>query len=306
MTTKQSSLKNILLLLLTAMIWGSGFVAQSAGMEHVGPYTFLAARSYLGGLVVAVFLLLRQKGRPCGERTAGGRKTLLLGGVCCGAALFVASALQQIGIMYTSVGKSGFLTAMYILIVPFLSLLLFRRRLPALIWVCVGLSLVGMYLLCLSGPVGFTFGDLLVLLCAVGYSVHILVIDRFSPRTDPVLLSCIQFFVCAILSTVPALLLEQPAPAALGSAWVTVGYAGVCSSGVAYTLQVVAQRDCDPTVCSLVLCLESVFAALFGWLLLGQGLSVREALGCALMFAAIVLSQLPDRKNAVSSPKTGK
>ena len=295
---KPSSPRNILLLLLTAMIWGSAFVAQSAGMDYVGPYTFLAFRSYLGGAVLVIYLLLT-RGKPSGtEIPPQDRKTLMLGGICCGAVLFVASALQQIGVMYTTVSKSGFLTAMYILIVPFLSLLLFRRRLPGLIWVCVGLSLAGMYLLCLSGPVGFTFGDGMVLLCAVGYSVHILVVDRFSSKADPVLLSCIQFFVCAVMSTVPMLVWEHPAPTDIAPAWLTVGYAGIFSSGVGYTLQTVAQRDCDPTICSLVLCLESVFSALFGWLLLGQGLSLRESAGCVLMFAAIVLSQLP-RKSAV-------
>ena len=293
---KTSSPKNVLLLLLTAMIWGSAFVAQSVGMDYVGPYAFLALRSYLAGLVLVVYLLITGRGKSKEAAAPQNRKQRIFGGICCGAALCVASLLQQIGIMYTTVGKSGFLTAMYVIIVPFLSLILFRKRLPGLIWVCVALSLAGMYLLCLSGPVGFTYGDLMVLLCAAAFSVHILVIDHFSPRVDPVRLSCIQFFVCAIMSTVPMLLLEHPNPSAIASAWVTIGYAGILSSGVGYTLQIVAQRNCDPTVASIVMCLESVFSALFGWVLLHQALSGREILGCVLMFAAIVLSQLPERK----------
>lgn len=289
---KHTSVRTIFLLLLASMIWGSAFVAQSVGMDYVGPFTFLAARSYLGFAVLAAFLVFRDRhqGFGFGKKPA---PALLWGSICCGTALFGASILQQIGIQFTTVGKAGFLTSLYVILVPFLALLVFRRTLPGQLWVCAGLSLAGMYLLCLTGPVGFTRGDWLILLCAVGFAVQILVIDRFAPMTDPVKLSCGQFLVVALLSTLPALVLERPGPAVLAQAWTSIAYAGILSSGVAYTLQVVAQRDCDPTVCSLVMCLESVFSALFGWLLLGQVLSLREALGCALMFAAIVLSQLP-------------
>lgn len=289
---KASPLRSILLLLLASMIWGSTFVAQSVGMDHVGPFTFLAARNYLGFGVLALYLALRDRGRGFGFG-AKPAPALRQGSLACGAALFAAAIFQQIGIQYTTVGKSGFLTAMYVIFVPFLALLVLRRRMPGQIWFCAGLSVAGMYLLCLSGPVGFTRGDWLTLLCAVGFAVQILLIDRFSPRTDPVKLACGQFLVTALLSTLPALVLEHPHPAGLAQAWVSITYAGILSSGVAFTLQAVAQRNCDPTVSSLVMCLESVFSALFGWLLLGQRLSPRELLGCAFMFIAIVLSQLP-------------
>ena len=288
---KQSPLKNILMLLLAAMIWGSAFVAQSKGMDYVGPFTFQAARSYLGGGVLLIFLLLR-RGKT--QNTAPDQnRTLAVGSLCTGAALFAAAMFQQAGLQYTTVGKAGFLTALYVIIVPFLALLLYHRGLPAQIWFCAGLSVAGMYLLCLSGPVGFTKGDWLMLASALGFGVQILVIDHFSPMVDPVKLACGEFLVCAVLSTGPALALEHPTVPLLGAAWQSIAYAGVLSSGVAYTLQMVAQRDCDPTVCSLVMCLESVFSALFGWVLLGQSLNGREMIGCLLMFAAIALSQIP-------------
>ena len=297
---KKTPLSNILMLFLAALIWGSAFVAQSVGMDYVGPFTFLAARSYLGFGVLAVFIAARDRGHGFGF---GAKPPLALrrGSLLCGLALFGASLSQQIGIQYTTVGKSGFLTALYVLFVPFLALLVYRKALPGQIWFCAGLSVAGMYLLCLTGATGFSRGDWLTLLCALGFAVQILLVDRFSPRTDPVKLACGQFLVTALLSTLPALALEHPTAAVLSRAWISIAYAGIFSSGVAFTLQVVAQRDSDPTVCSLIMCLESVFSALFGALLLGQHLTPREILGCALMFAAIALSQipLPRRRNFV-------
>lgn len=294
---KKATFQQVSLLLLTAMIWGGAFVAQSVGLDYVGPFTINAVRFLIGGLVLIPCIAVMERlqdGR--GERRdRGSRRDLLLGGLCCGLALCVASNLQQIGIAYTTVGKAGFLTALYVVIVPFLGLL-FGKRLPPVIWVCVALALGGLYLLCMTGIEGLGKGDLLVLLCALAFSVHILVVDHFSSRVDPVRLSCVQFLVSGLVSAVPMLAMEQPAVSAILGAWQPILYAGVLSCGVAYTLQAVAQRDCDPTVCSLVLCLESVFSVLFGWLLLGQALSAREWLGCALMFAAIVLAQLPEHR----------
>ena len=225
----------------------------------------------------------------------GGRRTLLVGGVMCGAALFMASSLQQIGIQYTSVGKAGFITACYIVLVPLLGLLL-GKRCGVSVLAAVGLALVGLYLLCVTEALSVGMGDWLMLGCALMFSVHILVIDFFAPRADGVALSCIQFFVCALLSAVPALALERPSMAGLAAAWVPVLYAGVLSSGVGYTLQVIGQRGMNPTVASLILSLESCVSVLAGWLLIGERLTGRELTGCAVMFAAIVLAQLPRRE----------
>ena len=293
-------LRNSLLLLLTATIWGVAFVAQSVGMDYVGPFTFLFARSVIGGVVLLpVVAVLHRAGpghasaAPTDRRRA--RNILLLGGVCCGAALCFASVLQQAGLLYTTVGKSGFLTACYILIVPLLSLLLFRRRCGRLVWCGVALALLGLYFLCLTDGLPINFGDLLTLACALLFSVHILVIDYFSPRTDGVKISCIQFFVCAIIAGAGMLLFEQPSLTALLAAWKPVLYAGALSSGVGYTLQIIGQKGMNPTVASLIMSMESVISVLAGWVILGQALSARELLGCVLMFAAIVLAQLPDQ-----------
>lgn len=300
---KQNNRKSLVLLLLTSMIWGAAFVAQSVGMDHVGPWTFLSLRSLLGGLILipGVWLLDGLKGkaaRPANFLTgdAGEGKELLKGGICAGAVLCGASALQQIGLLYTTAGKAGFLTALYILFVPFLGVVLLKQRLPKTIWFCVLLAVVGMALLCLNGGLALELGDGLELLCALVFSLHILVLDHFAPKVDPVRLSCLQFFVCGALAAAPMVLVERPEPAMLLNAWAPILYAGLLSSGVGYTLQAVAQRDCDPTLASLVMCLESVFSVLFGWLLLGQRLSPRELVGCMLMFVAIALANLPAKE----------
>lgn len=305
---KHTDFKNLLLLLLTAMIWGAAFVAQSAGMDYVGPFTFLFSRSILGGifLLPCIRLLDRLKGTEHlsadnATRHVGNKNMLLIGGICSGIVLMIASSLQQIGILYTSVGKAGFLTAMYVIIVPFLGVVLLHRRLEKRIWLCVVLAVCGMALLCLSGSLRLQLGDGLELLCALAFSVHILVLDHFTPKVDPVRLSCVQFWVCGILSAIPMLLLEKPSFSVILAAWLPITYAGILSSGVAYTLQAIAQKKCDPTIASLIMCLESVFSAVFGWLLLHQVLSLREILGCLLMFAAIVLANLPKKNKARQS-----
>lgn len=308
-------LKQSLLLLLAATIWGIAFVAQSAGMEYVGPYTFNCIRSILGGLVLIPVILVmdrakaREKGeagnRPDHARKSRERKVLLTGGVCCGVALCLASNFQQLGIQYTTVGKAGFITACYIVIVPFLGLL-FGKKVSAFVWGAVVLAVAGLYRLCMSGGEGIggiNQGDLLVLVCAFLFSIHILVIDHFSPLTDGVKMSCIQFFVCGIICAVPALLFEHPTISALLAAWGPVLYAGVFSCGVGYTLQVVGQKDMNPTVASLILSLESCISVLAGWVLLGQKLSLRELAGCVLMFAAILLAQLPAGKKTAPAGK---
>lgn len=323
MIMKKTSLWNPMLLFLTAVIWGVAFVAQSVGMEYVGPFTFSCTRCMIGGLVLipCIALLDRLKkmeepgrkgtrdplsteegarkctdpeGRP-GEAAAQEKRTLLTGGICCGTALCVASNLQQFGIQYTSVGKAGFITAMYIVLVPLLGIFL-KKTIGLRVWLSVALAVAGLYLLCITEGFSVGFGDLLVLICAFVFSIHILVIDYFSPKVDGVRMSCIQFFVCGLLSGVCMLIWETPDIHAILQAWVPILYAGVLSCGVAYTLQIVGQKGMNPTVASLILSLESVVSVLAGWLLLGQKLSVRELSGCGLMLVAIILAQLPQKE----------
>ena len=220
---------------------------------------------------------------------------MLLGGISCGAVLFAASSLQQVGIQYTTVGKAGFITACYIIIVPVCGVFLHKKT-GVKVWIAAGLSLAGLYLLCITEKFTVGKGDLLVFLCALVFSLHILVIDYFSPKADGVKMSCIQFFVCGILSVVPMFILETPQLGAVVKSWAPVLYAGVLSSGVAYTFQIVGQKNVNPAIASLILSLESCFSVLAGWVILKENLSAKEAAGCVLMFAAIVLAQLPDRK----------
>ena len=290
--------KNLSILFLTAFIWGTAFVAQSVGMDHIGPFAFNAARSFVGGValipVILVFERFKSPEQKQAEKTD--RRPLLLGGLCCGLALGVASCLQQVGIKYTTVGKAGFITAMYIVIVPILGLFL-GKKVGFKLWVSVVIAIAGLYLLCMSGSFSLQKGDLLVILCAFAFSVHIMVIDHFSPMADGVKMSCLQFFVAGLLSlAVMAFAEGAPAAGDLLRSWVPVLYCGVLSSGVAYTLQIIGQKGVNPTIASLVLSLESVISVLAGWVVLHQSMTGRELLGCLLMFAAIVLAQLPDRE----------
>ena len=294
---KQKRLGGSLLLTATALIWGVSFVAQSVSAELVGPFTFNAVRTLLGGLVLILWLLAGKGKKTQRERSKGESRQLIAGGVCCGLALCAASNLQQIGIAYTTVGKAGFITAMYIVIVPVFGLFLGRR--PGLFaWGGVAFGVMGLYFLCMTESFSVGRGDLCVMACALVFAVHILLIDYFSPRTDSIKLSCVQFLVCSLVSGVFALAWEEIKLSALLSAWAPILYAGVLSCGVGYTLQAVGQKSLDPTVASLILSLESVFSALAGFVLLGQRLTVRELLGCLFMSAAIVLAQLPARKKA--------
>lgn len=299
------SVRNSLLLLLTATIWGVAFVAQSVSMDYIGGFTFNAIRNLMGSvtLLPVIWVLGRTKSTGAkAEASPAERKTLLTGGICCGILLCLASNFQQFGIKYTTVGKAGFITACYIIIVPILGIFL-KKKCSSFIWIAVILSLCGLYLLCLTPGEGFTIGngELLVLICAVLFSLHILVIDHFSPLVDGVKMSCIQFLVCGILSGIPALLFESPDLSGILAAKIPLLYAGVLSCGVAYTLQIVGQKNMNPTVASLILSLESCISVIAGWLILGQSLSGREILGCVLMFGAIILAQLPQKKAACNT-----
>lgn len=299
MKTQQTSLGNSLLLLLTAAIWGVAFVAQSVGMDYVGPFTFNAVRCIIGAIVLLpVIWFFNRKKQPKESSEQGqktDRKTLLLGGISCGIALCLASNFQQLGIQYTTVGKAGFITACYIVIVPILGIFL-KKKCSPFVWVAVGMALIGLYLLCITDGFSIGKGDLLVLICAFLFSFHILIIDYFSPKADGVKMSCIQFLVCGILSGIPALLLENPQISSILAAWMPVLYAGIFSCGVAYTLQIIGQKNMNPTIASLILSLESCISVLAGWIILGQSLSAREILGCVIMFCAIILAQLPQKE----------
>ncbi len=295
----KTQLKNSLLLLLAATIWGFAFVAQSVGMDYVGPFTFNMTRNLIGGLVLIPCIFLLKKCTPTESIKAESKRTsdklVWIGGLCCGLCLAVASSLQQFGILYTTVGRAGFITACYIVLVPIINLIFFKKKCTSLIWFSVVLSVAGLYLLCMQGTFAIGKGELLVMLCAVAFSVHILVIDHFAPFVDCVKMSCIQFFVCGLACAIPAFLFETPQLSGILQAWLPILYAGVLSSGVAYTLQIVGQKNMNPTVASLLLSMESCFSVLAGWLLLQQKLSAKELFGCVLMFVAIILAQMPSR-----------
>lgn len=295
---KRMQFGKMFMLLLTATIWGTAFVAQSVGMDYVEPFTFTFVRNIIGGVVLIPCIWFLKKWKDKNETSieeaakVSVTKTELIGGICCGTALFFASNLQQIGIVYTTVGKAGFITALYVVIVPIIGIF-FKKRVSILVWICVVLSVVGLYLLCITeSSFSLNLGDFLTLLCAVMFSVHIMIIDYFSPKGDGVVMSCIQFFTCGLFSAIAMFFVENPQIENILAAWLPIVYAGVFSSGIAYTLQVVAQKDMNPTIASLILCLESVVSAVAAWLILHEAMTTRELIGCGLMFAAIVMANL--------------
>ena len=291
----KQQIKSSLILLLTATIWGVAFVAQSVGMEYIGPFTFNAIRCVLGGLVLIPVILVLKKKKEIGaeNQEKEDKKTLWAGGIACGVILCIASNLQQFGIMEASVGKSGFFTVLYIVMIPVIGIFIGKR--PGIkLWFCVALAVVGMYLLCMKdGSFTIERADIMLLLCALAFSFHILVVDYFSPKVDGVKMSCIQFFVCGVLSAVGMLFTETPDISNIQAAWLPLLYAGLLSCGVGYTLQIVGQKGINPVIASLIMSLESVISALAGWVILGQVLSPKEILGCVLMFVAIIITQIP-------------
>ena len=291
----KQQIKSSLILLLTATIWGVAFVAQSVGMEYIGPFTFNAIRCVLGGMVLIPVILVLKKKKETGaeNQEKEDKKTLWMGGIACGVILCIASNLQQFGIMEASVGKSGFFTALYIVMIPVIGIFIGKR--PGIkLWFCVALAVVGMYLLCMKdGSFTIERADIMLLLCALAFSFHILVVDYFSPKVDGVKMSCIQFFVCGVLSAVGMLFTETPDISNIQAAWLPLLYAGLLSCGVGYTLQIVGQKGINPVIASLIMSLESVISSLAGWVILGQVLSPKEILGCVLMFVAIIITQIP-------------
>lgn len=329
----KTQLRNTLLLVLGATIWGLAFVAQSVGSDYVGAYTFLAARSWLACAFLMTWILVRyagecrrqmQTGTVCiaqenadkmaaehaakaGQRCSSvsarpalwkNPKQLILGGIFCGVFLFSASAAQQMGIGNTdTTAKAGFVTALYVVLVPIMQTLGGRKK-GLHLWLCVVVSLAGLYLLCLAGKeeLRFTGGEWQLLLCALLFTFQILSVDRYSPLVDVIQLSFAEFLVTAVLATIGMLWRETPDWQAVKAAGIAIAYCGFLSSGVAYTLQIIGQRDLDPTIASLAMCLESVFSALGGFVILHQHLMPQELLGCVLMFAAIVGAQFPGRQ----------
>ena len=294
------TLRGSVLLTLTALIWGCAFVAQSTAMDHVGPFSYQAVRSFIAGaaLLSASFLqnAVRRKRGVYTKPSREDLRRLAAGGLVCGTALGIASNLQQLGIKFTTAGKAGFITAMYIIFVPLLGLLLFHRKPPLNVWAGVAAAVVGLYLLC-GGGLSVSAGDLCVLACSLGFAVHIICCGHFAEGCDCIALSGLQFIVCGTVSSVLVLVFEADGLSSLAGglydARFSVLYAGVVSSGVGYTLQLLGQRDVSPTVSSLLMSLESVFAAAAGVLLLNESLSAAELAGCALMLAAVVTAQLP-------------
>lgn len=301
---KSKQIRNSFLLVLAAFIWGVAFVAQTTGSEHIGPYTFVSVRNLIAAVVLLPVIKVIDKVNPSPRKPREKLDyiSLMKGGCFCGAALFIASVLQQIGIwMGVPAGKAGFLTACYILLVPILGLFL-KKKCGLNIWIGVAFTLVGLYLLCMNGRLSLQFRDSLVLMCALCFSVQILLVDHFSPLVDGVRLSAVQFLSCGIIGLLPMFFLEmKPWEGGMAAwisgfgtweAWIPLLYAAVFSSGVAYTLQIVGQEGLNPTIASLLMSLESVFSVLAGWMILGQKLSRKELGGCVLIFIAVVIAQI--------------
>lgn len=281
----------ILSLLSATVIWGSAFIAQSVGMDYIEPFTFQTVRCFLAVpfLLPVIFIFDRDK-QNYFKNWLDPR--LWKAGILCGMALFVAAGLQQVGLVYTSAGKAGFITAMYIVLVPILGL--FFRRIPSpTAWASVGLAVAGLYLLSCVGVAEVNIGDLCLMGCALGFAVQITIVDRMASELDGLRLNCIQSFVCAALSAVMMCLTEQPRIENIAACWLPLGYAGVLSMGVAYSLQIIGQKHVEPTPASLIMSLESVFAVLCGWLFLQETMASHEIIGCTLVFAAVILSQIP-------------
>ena len=316
---KTHKLRNTFFLFLTAMIWGAAFVAQSVSMDYIGPFTFICLRSVIGGLflipVIIVLDGIRRKSQNESanvvssentlhniemdiekeekQRLSWKNKQLIEGGIVCGILLFFANCFQQTGIQYTTVGKAGFITTFYIIIVPLIGLF-FKKYCGILTWIGVVIALAGLYFLCITQKLTIQRGDALILCCSVLYAGQILAIDHYNPFVDGVKMSCIQFLTGGVLGAVFMFLFEHPTVAMILSAAGPILYTGIMSTGVGYTLQIVGQKGLNPTVAALILSLESVFSALSGYVFLHQVLTTRELIGCVLMFIAIVLAQLPD------------
>lgn len=296
----KNKLRGTLSLLIATVIWGSAFIAQSVGMDYIGPFTFQTMRSVLAVpfLIIIIFLIERS---PANTLRKWLDPKLWKAGLPCGIALFIAAGLQQLGIVHTSAGKAGFITAMYIVLVPILGIFL-RKKPPFTAWISVALAVVGLYLLSCVGVTQVNIGDLYLLGCALGYAVQITLVDHLGSEVDGLRLNCVQSLFCGIFSGVVMLVTEEPNLGNIIACWIPLVYAGIFSLGIAFSLQIIGQKHLEPTPAALIMSLESVFAVLFGWLLLHERLSNAELWGCVLVFGAVILSQIPVKKtSAVSS-----
>lgn len=298
----KTQLKANILLLLTAAIWGLAFVAQKVGAEHVGAFTYNGIRFALGSIsLIPLILFLNKKKRENEETQNNDRDSLkftVKAGIIAGCALFIATSLQQMGVMGTTAGKAGFITGLYMVIVPILGLFL-KQKVNKSTWIGIVIAIIGLYLLSINEDFSISNGDLLVLIGSVGWAVHILLIDNFTKKIDPLKLSSVQFATCSILSLVMAIIFEDINMVGISGAMVSILYGGLLSVGVAYTLQVVAQKNAKPSHAAILLSMESVFGALGGAMFLGERIGTRGLVGCILIFIAIIISQLkPSEKGS--------
>jgi len=307
----KSQIKGVLILLLTALIWGISFVSQSVGMESVDAFTFMGIRTLMGATVLVPFILVRDKitgkkmtKEELAERKATDKKTIKYG-IILGIFLCIATNFQQFAFYYSTAGKIAFITAMYMFFVPMVGLF-FRKRVPVVTWICIAMGFVGLYFLSFAKGAGFgslNKGDILAFICALFFCGQILMIERFAPNCDGIKLSCVQFYTSGIITTILMFIFEKPEWHAIKSAAIPLLYSGIMSCGIAYTLQIVGQKYCESTIASLAMCMESVFAVLAAAILLHETLTGREVAGCVIMFTAIVLSQVVD---IVKAKKQGK
>ncbi len=289
------------LLIIASLIWGCAFVAQNVGMNYIGPWTFCSARFLIAGISLILIMPLLEKIQPKShiKNSAQANKELVFSSLICGVALAIGSGIQQMAMVTVPVAKAGFLTTLYVLLVPVLSLFL-GHRIKAKIWVGIVIALVGLYLLSMAASLTLGVGEVLLIGCALIFAIHIIVIGHYSVRVDPVKLSCGQFLVSGVITFFPAILIEKPVISSVLAAYIPLLYTGIFSSSVAYTLQIFAQKGASPTIAGMLLSLESVFAAIAGYLILHQTLTVRELIGCVLIFVAIVIAQFPDRRDMVN------
>lgn len=295
-----NKMKGNILLLITAFIWGTAFVAQKSGGE-IGAFTFNGIRTFIGGLFLLPFVFSAYKKRKrlasTGEEVAVFSKIDYIGGAVCGALLFVAGSLQQFGLAYTTAGKAAFITTLYVVFCPILSIFLLKKGVKIIIWICVFLECIGLYLLSMKGDFSLEFGDTLVLLCAVGFALQMIAVDYYVEKVDGLNLSCLQFIVSGTLGIIAMIIFERPiVPSEILASWVAILYAGILSCGVGFTFQVLGQKYADPSLAALILCLESVFGALAGAVVLHEVMTFREIMGCVIMFVAVILANLPEKK----------